>query len=148
MLLTQGELPLDIAVHTQCIRDADSPHQRTLKWGPVLQTYLWHTQLNLNRLFAREIGGPSEKPTELRYQWQVRHHTWPGLHLGWHGFGELGAWNDTLPSSRQSHRAGPALFSTWRLQDRQAIKLHAGWLVGKTYGRNGDMVTLSSTLEF
>jgi hypothetical protein len=148
VLLTQGELPVDIAIHAQWIREADPPHQRTLEWGPVLQTDVGRTQLNLNFIFARDLGGPSDNPTRLKLQWQVRHRTWPGFHLGLQGFSELGTWNDTLPAERQSHRAGPAAFWTWRLQDRQAIKLQAAWLVGKTYGRNGDMATLRSTFEF
>jgi hypothetical protein len=40
------------------------------------------------------------------------------------------------------------VFGTWRLHDRQAIKLQAAWLVGRTYGRNGDMFSVRSTFEF
>ena len=88
VLLTQGELPLDIALHTQWIRDADPPHQRALEWGPLLQTNVGRTQLNLNLILARELGGPSTRPTQLKIQWQVRHHTWPSVHLGLQGFAD------------------------------------------------------------
>jgi hypothetical protein len=148
LLLTQGELPLDIALHTQWIREVDAPNPRTLEWGPVLQTDIGRTQLNLNFVFARALDGPRQSTTDLKYQWQIRHRAWTGAHLGLQGFGELGTWNDTSPRSRQSHRAGPAVFGTWRLHDRQAIKLQAAWLVGRTYGRNGDMFSVRSTFEF
>lgn len=45
----------------------------------------------------------------------------------------LGAWNDWEPHSRQSHRAGPAVFGTWRAADGAIYKLQAAWLVGRTY---------------
>ncbi len=53
-----------------------------------------------------------------------------------------------LPHHRQSHRAGPALFSTIRFGQREAIKLQAAYLGGRTYGRIGNMFTMRAFYEF
>ncbi len=148
VLLTQGEWPLDVALHLQWVSDRFDTHHQTLEFGPLLQTDIGRTQFNANLIFERDRGLDVPRPTQLKYQWQWRWRWMPPLHIGMQGFGELGPWNDWTPSAQQSHRAGPAAFGTWRLDEQRALKLQAAWLVGKTYGRQGHMFTLRATAEF
>lgn len=147
-LLTQGEWPIDVALHLQYIRDESPEGGHAVEWGPVLQTDVGRTQLNANLFFERGYGPAMASPTQMKYQWQVRHRWMPGLHLGAQGFGELGPWTQWSPASEQSHRAGPALFSTWHVAEGQVIKLQAAYLLGKTYGRDGHMFTLRTAWDF
>jgi hypothetical protein len=103
--------------------------------------------LNFNLFFERPLG-PATQPTLMQYQWQLRHHWEPGLHVGAQGFGELGTWNHWAASGQQSHRAGPALFGTWHLSEEQTLKLQAAWLMGSTGARQGHMFTLRAHAEY
>ena len=148
VLLTQGEWPLDVALHAQFIRErTDAPATR-LEWGPVLQTDIGRTQLNFNVFLDRTLSGSDASPVQMKYQWQVRHRWTPGLHFGAQGFGELGRWDAWSPHELQSHRAGPALFSTVQFTGQTALHLQAAWLTGSTYGHAGRMLTLKSSLQF
>lgn len=147
-LLTQGELPLDIALHLQLIRDQSGEGKHAVEFGPLLQTDIGRTQLNGNLIFERHTGAAADKPTMLKYQWQVRHRWTPQVHLGAQGFGEVGPWTRWLPAARQSHRLGPATFLTFRDGDKQVIKFQAAYLWGKTYGKAGRMFTLRTHIEF
>lgn len=146
VLLTQGEWPLDVAIHTQWIRAPDAG-TTAFEFGPVLQTDVDRTQLNANLFFERVIAGP-RRPTQLKYQWQVRHRWRPGLHLGAQGFGELGPWDEWAAGDLQSHRAGPAVFGTAPLGDGRRIQMQAAWLVGKTYAQRGHMFSARAAIEF
>jgi hypothetical protein len=148
VLLTQGELPLDIALHAQFIKERDAPHQLNVEWGPVLQTDVGRTQLNFNAFVEQGIRAEQPTPARLKYQWQVRHRLTPALHVGLQGFGELGDWNHWSPSQYQSHRAGPAAFGKIVLGDGQFIKLQAAWLVGKVYTQRGHMFTMKAQYDF
>jgi hypothetical protein len=148
VLLTQGEWPLDVALHAQIIRERADASATTLEWGPVLQTDVGRTQVNFNVFFDRSVSGPDPSPVQMKYQWQVRHRWGPTLHFGAQGFGELGHWDEWSPRQSQSHRAGPAVFSSVRVNGQEAMKFQAAWLMGSTYGRAGRMITLKSTLQF
>lgn len=148
VLLTQGEWPLDVALHTQLVR---SPGDGTtaIEAGPALQTDIGRTQVNLNLFFERIRGSAAPPPTRLKYQWQIRYRWQRGLHVGAQGFGELGgSWDEWAPAARQSHRAGPAVFSELPLGHGQTLKLQAAWLVGKTYTRRGHMFTGRVVVEY
>jgi hypothetical protein len=147
VLLTQGEWPVDIALHLQGIRDPNSNFS-AVEFGPVLQTDLGRTQLNANVFLERGWFAGSWLPTEMKYQWQVRHRWQRGLHVGAQGFGELGPWNDWVPSSRQSHRAGPAVFAEWPGAGAQPLQIQGAWLWGRTYGQSGHMATIRMALRF
>lgn len=140
-LLTQGEWPLDLALHT-ALRRGFRGHGDALEWGPVGVTDLGRTQLTGNLFFERGLGRGDDRPTQLKYQWQLRHRWQPGLHLGAQGFGELGRWDDWAAAGRQSHRLGPALFVTPGPQGARPLQLQLAWLRGKTYGRPGHMLSL------
>ncbi len=147
-LLTQGELPFDLAMHAQFIADRIQTGRRSVEFGPVLQTDVGRTQLNGNVFFERGLGTASSLPTQMKYQWEVRHRWQPGLHFGLQGFGEVGPWDDWWPRAKQSHRAGPALFGSLRLNDKESLHLQAAWLVGETYAVRGHMFTLRAHYDF
>jgi hypothetical protein len=148
VLLTQGELPFDLALHTHLIRYQSDEPGGSFEFGPVLQTDIGRTQLNANLFFEREFGTSAVEPTQLKYQWQARYRWKPALHVGLQGFGELGEWNHWAPRDQQSHRAGPVVFGTLPLGDRQALKAQAAYLVGSTYGSHGHMFSLRVHWEF
>lgn len=147
-LLTQGQYPIDLALHTQVIWPNSDKGGYSLEFGPALQTDFGRTQVNLNVFFERGFGGQAEYGTQMKYQWQLRNRLWPWLHVGAQGFGELGQWDDWAPSSAQSHRAGPALFGSVRLGGGGTLGWHAGYLWGKTYGSRGDMFTAQLKYEW
>ena len=128
-LLTQGQYPFDLAIHAQLIRNVG--YGNALELGPVLQTEIGTTQLNVNLVFEHSwVAGDA---TELKYQWQALQRLRPGVRLGLQGFGELGPWNHW--SDTPSHRAGPVLRAAlWG-----KAELQVAYLWGKTYGSRGDM---------
>ena len=148
VLLTQGELPVDIALHLLLTSDRIDTDYRAVEFGPVFQTDIDRTQLTANFFFEHNYGSDIPSPTFLKYQWQVRHRWLPQMHVGLQGFGEVGPWDDWLPRSQQSHRAGPALFTTLHLAEREAIKLQGAYLVGKIYGRSMHEFTMRAVYEF
>lgn len=147
LLLTQGEWPFDLALHTLLVRPQDGQTGRTLEFGPVLQTDVGRTQVNLNAVFERRIGAAAPMPTQLKYQWQLRHRWQPGLHLGAQGFGELGRWDDWAPARDQAHRAGPALFGELP-SAAPGLAWQAAYLIGSTYRKQGKMFTMRVKFDF
>ena len=147
VLLTQGELPIDVAVHTNLIVNHLGPGG-AIEWGPVLQTDVGRTQLNGNVFFESGWDGFAPAAAQMKYQWQVRHRWRPALHVGLQGFGELGQWDHWAPRDRQSHRAGPALFSTLPLGEREALLVQASYLFGSVYGKDGRMFSFRAQLAF
>lgn len=137
ILLTQGEKPYDLALHSQLIRNVGSGN--ALELGPVWQTELGRWQLNANAFWEYDS---SRRDTRLKLQWRGLHRIANGWRLGAEGFSEVGRWNHWLPQARQSHRAGPAVLATLRDQGDDTVTLNAAYLFGKTYGRRGDMFTM------
>jgi len=146
VLLTQGQYPFDLALHTLWVAPQATPG-RTLEFGPVLQTDIERTQVNFNVFFERSYGAPVARPTQLKYQWQVRYRWRPLLHFGAEGFGELGPWDDWAPHDMQSHRAGPALFGSIGAGPG-TIGWQAAYLVGKTYAQRGQMLSFRLKYDF
>jgi hypothetical protein len=147
-LLTQGEWPIDLALHTNLIVDAERSAGRTLEWGPVLQGDIGRTRWNANLLFERRFSTDAPRPTALKYQWRLHHRWLPGWQAGLLGFGELGDWNDWVPRARQSHRAGPSLSAELPLASGRTLQFDAGVLFGSTYAQHGRMVTLRVAASF
>ena len=148
VLLTQGEWPVDLALHTQWVQDQDSPRQQTLEWGPALQTDIGRWRLNGNVFFEQGLDPDRSSPTQLQYQWRTRYRLGPVLGVGLDGFGELGTWNHWAPKAQQNHRAGPALAGQWPLENRRSLLVQGAWLWGKTYGRQGHLFSLKATLDY
>lgn len=136
VMLTQGQYPFDLALHTNIARHDDRSRGDEIEFGPVFQTEVGRTQFNLNLFFERDVRVTRPTQTDMKYQWQVRYRWKPKLEFGMQGFGELGEWDDWLPRERQSHRAGPALFGTWDLAGGHAWKYEAAFLTGKNAGRH------------
>ncbi len=147
ILLTQGEYPFDLALHTLASVPTHAGGGWTLEFGPALQTDIDRTQLNANLFFERGFGSFSSQGTQLKYQWQVRHRWQPRLHIGAQGFGELGQWDRWLPQARQSHRLGPALFGTVHGPSGD-LDWQLAYLAGKTYGQRGNMLSARVAYSF
>lgn len=130
VLLTQGEYPFDLAIHTDVGQYRNSQRDGySLELGPALQTEWWRTQFNANLFLQRDYRSQQNGPTQLVYQWQVRQHWRPWFNFGLQGFGELGRWDHWATRDQQSHRAGPALFGTLRM-GHQFVKYEAAYLFG------------------
>jgi len=141
VLLTQGEFPFDVAMHASLIRYPTAEEGTTLEYGPVLQTDVGRTQLNFNLFFDHTWGGLASSRTQMKYQWQAKYRFRPALQFGLQGFGELGDWLDGASREQQSHRVGPAVFGRWALGSGHTVQYQAAWLLGSTYGQNGNMFT-------
>jgi len=147
-LLTQGESPIDLAIHAMLVRDADRGTWE-IEYGPVLQTDVGRTQLNANVFFDRGLSSAnSDRPARMKYQWQVKYRWMRLLNVGAQGFGELGPWNDWWPRAQQSHRAGPAAFGTWDVPGGHAVLYQAAWLWGSVYGSRASMFSMRVQYTF
>jgi hypothetical protein len=147
-MLTQGQYPVDVAFHTNVERAADGSGEVGAEFGPVLQTEFGRTQLNLNVFLSRDYRTESAEPMQIAYQWQVKYRWIAKLQFGAQGFGEMGEWNHWLPRAQQSHRAGPALFGSWRLRDGHEWKYEAAYLVGKNSARHANSVAMRIQYAF
>lgn len=145
-LLTQGQYPVDVAIHAALIKGADDGY--AAEYGPVLQTDIGRTQLNANLFFEHSYGGYASGHTVMKYQWQVKHRWRPMLQFGLQGFGELGDWNHWAPRDQQSHRVGPAVFGSLPLGGGQTLLYQAALLKGATYGENGTMFSMRVQYAF
>lgn len=146
VLLTQGEYPFDLAIHTN-LEQYRGRDGYGLEWGPALQTEWWRTQFNLNLFFQRDYRVAQGGPTQLVYQWQVRQHWRPVLNFGVQGFGELGKWDNWNHREDQSHRLGPALFGTAYF-GRQFLKYEAAYLFGTNNAHSARSVTMRLQFGF
>lgn len=145
-MLTQGEWPFDLAVHTNVARATDGSGAVGIDYGPVLQTEAGRTQFNLNLFLQRALRTGTPQSTELAYQWQVKYRWTEKLQWGVQGFGEVGKWNDWLPRAQQSHRAGPALSGTWALGGMREVRYEAALLVGTNTAIHGK--TFSTRIQY
>ena len=147
VMLTQGQYPFDLALHSSVSR-AESDHSVGLELGPEIQTEIGPLQLNLNLFLQRDLRVTPSESTELAYQWQLRYHGRAALQFGAQGFGEVGKWNDWLPRSQQSHRAGPAVFGSLPMGGRQVLRYEAAYLIGTNSAQNAKSVTLRVQYAF
>ena len=141
-MLTQGELPVDIAFHTNVERATDGSGEIGVEYGPVLQTEFGRTQLNFNVFLQRHLRVAPAEPTTIAYQWQAKYRWIEKLQFGVQGFGEMGQWNDWLPREKQSHRAGPVVAGNWHLAGGHEWKYEAAYLIGKNSARNAKSVAM------
>lgn len=142
-LLTQGQYDIDVALHTNLIKYYEPGTSfNALEIGPVFQTEVGRVQLNANLIFEKIFNDVSPASPQLKYQWQVKYRWKPAFHFGLQGFGELGDWDQWLPGSQQSHRAGPMISGTFPLGATQAFKYEAAYLFGSTYGSPGNMFSM------
>src|SRR5262249_43763390 len=82
-LLTQGQFPVDVALHTNIERPRERSEGYGLEIGPAMQTEIWRTQFNLNVFFSRDFANGEKNEWEAAYQWQIKQRwkSWlsPGL---------------------------------------------------------------------
>ncbi len=151
-LLTQGQYPFDLAIHTNVEQYQGSRSGYGLEVGPVLQTEIGRTQFNANVFLQRDYGTGQSAPVQMVYQWQVKHRWKPLLEFGVQGFGELGQWDHWDSADRQSHRIGPMLAGTWYLGknsgNTQQVKYETAYLVGKNGGRSAKSFTMRLQYAF
>lgn len=141
-MLTQGQYDVDVALHTNVTRNDDTARGVGFEIGPVMQTEIGRTQLNLNLLLQRDYRVATHEDVELAYQWQIRQRWMRGFQFGLQGFGEVGKWNDWLARDKQSHRLGPAVFGTLDVGPKQEVRYDAAYLIGKNSARNARSLTL------
>ena len=140
-LLTQGQYPIDVALHTNLARGHDNDEGYTLEIGPAMQTDFKRLQVNGNIFLERTYRSVDGGATQMKYQWQTKYRWKPMLELGLQGFGELGDWDHWASRDQQSHRVGPALFGSVHVGKEFSIKYQAAYLIGSIYGRHGYMFT-------
>jgi len=135
-MLTQGQYPFDLALHTTIEKARDSSDGYALEWGPALQTEIGRTQFNANLFLQRDyrVQDNAEHAAELTYQLQVKHNWKPWLQPGLQAFGEVGKWDNWLPYRQQSHRAGPMVYGHTDI-GRQELKYEFAYLVGRNSAR-------------
>jgi hypothetical protein len=144
-----GKYPVDFGLLLEIERPRERSEGYELRWGALLQSDLTQSvQLNLNLFLERHVRTTAPVPTELGYQWQLKHRWTPGLEYGLQGTGDVGDWRQWEPSREQPHQAGPAVFTKWRLGDHQVVKANAAWLVGLTHGAPRNTLRLQAELEF
>ncbi len=142
VMLTQGQYPVDVALHTTLERPRDASEGYGVEFGPVMQTELGRTQFNLNLFFSRDYRSATANAMQLAYQWQVKYRWKPALEFGVQGFGEVGEWDHWSARDQQSHRIGPALFGHIDGAGKQQWKYEAAYLIGTNSARNAKTVTL------
>jgi hypothetical protein len=130
-LTETGKYPVDIGFLLEIERPADHSEGWEVKWGPLFQTEFGKVQLNANLLFERKYRGEQQSDTEFQYQWQAKYRWLPQFEFGVQGFGEMGKWDDWMPTGERIHTVGPAVFGKIPVgSGRQAIKYNAAWLLG------------------
>ena len=147
-MLTQGQYPVDVALHTMVTHYQNANTGTGFEFGPVLQADIDYLQLNGNLFFERDYEAAQANSMQMKYQWQAKYRWKPAFAFGLQGFGELGDWRDWSPLAEQSHRIGPALFTTVRRVGGQEFKLEAAYLFGKIFDKEAKTFTLRAHYEF
>jgi hypothetical protein len=144
VLLTQGQYPFDLAIHTLVQRYQQRNRGMGVEIGPTLQTELGRTQFNFNVFLTRDYRGQTSATTQLAYQWQIKYRWKSALQFGAQGFGEPGQWDNWASAAQQSHRVGPALSGSFYFGDNrsQELRYETAYLIGKNNARDAKSVTL------
>lgn len=147
-LLTQGQYPFDLAVHTYLRRFSTASLGYAFEFGPALQTEFGRTQINANVFFERSYRTEQANSMQMKYQWQVKRHWIPAFSFGLQGFGELGDWNDWAPRRQQSHRIGPVVSGSLQPDGSHPVKYEAAWFTGKIVGEHVQAFVARISYEF
>ena len=145
-LLPQGEYWLDLGFLAEYSRHKRSGEHDAVEFGPLLQKEFGHFLGTVNLLFEKELGSDSEAGTEVGYALQLRYRWYPQLEPGMEIFGDMGEVSHLKPAAEQTHRAGPVLFGSFRLDGGGKIKYEAGYLIGLT--RSTPSGTFKFLLEY
>lgn len=147
-LLTRGQYPVDLALHTKLNRNNDTSRGIDVEFGPALQTEIGRFQVNANVFLYRTYRITPSDTIEMEYQWQGKYRWRPEFEFGVLGLGELGDWNHWSSVAQQSHRIGPILSGKYRLNDTQAIEYEASYVMGKLYARHVNVLSLRLQYAF
>jgi hypothetical protein len=145
-MLTQGEYPVDVGVHTELINNTSGGF--SVEAGPMLQTNIGKTQFNVNLFLDRDYRIDRAAPTQMVYQWQIRQHWKPLLNYGVVGFGELGHWDNWDAVNQQGYRVGPALFGSWHFTHTRELKYEAAYVIGQISQRSAKSFTMRLQYAF
>ena len=129
-LTETGKYPVDVGFLLEIERPRDHSEGWEVTSGPLFQTDFGKIQLNANTLFRRNYRIDGLSQTQFLYQWQAKYRWRQQFEFGFQGFGEMGRWDQWVPESERTHRAGPAVFGKLPLGGRRAIKYNAAWLLG------------------
>jgi hypothetical protein len=129
-LTETGKYPVDVGFLVEVERPQNHAEGWEVKWGPLFQTEFGKFQINGNILFERSYRSEEPSQTSFLYQWQAKYRWLPQFEFGLQGFGEMGKWNDWAPTDERIQKAGPAIFGKLALDNHQAIKYNAAWLLG------------------
>lgn len=151
-LTDTGEYPVDVGL----ITELEAPLSADVPWeakiGALLQTEFGRLQLNGNLLFKREFGkaDPSGAPytAQFGYQLQAKYRWKPVLEFGVQCLGDMGEWNNWDEKEKQNRRIGPAVFGKFALDNRQALKYNAAWLIGASNAAPNHTFRLQVEHEF
>lgn len=145
-LTEHGEHWLDAGIF------AEFEHNRlentnTLVLGPMFQTEIYRSQMNLNVYFERRLsasradgeGGASEAREEIKYQAQWKYNLRAGFQPGVQAFGSLG---DPAHLHSDQLSVGPAFFGRLNLGNAKSLRYDVAVLGGLTRG------TPDTTLRF
>lgn len=130
-LTETGKYPIEVGFLVEIERPQDRSEGYELKWGPLFQTDIGKTQWNANFLIERNYNADTPSYATAYYQLQGKYRYAREFEFGFQGFGDLGRWDDWYPARNQGHRFGPAVFGKLSLDNKQAIKYNAAYLMGK-----------------
>ncbi|MES2038581.1 MAG: hypothetical protein V4495_12180 [Pseudomonadota bacterium] len=152
LLLTHGQYPVDLALHTSLNKNTDSSRGVDFEFGPAMQTEFGRVQVNTNVFLERTYSVTPASRMQMKYQWQGKYRLRPELEFGLQGFRELGDWDNWSARARQSHRAGPMISGNFRLGNatdkQQAIKYEASYVLGKLNTRRADVLSMRLQYAF
>ncbi|MFZ6657492.1 hypothetical protein [Undibacterium sp. TJN19] len=151
-LLTHGQYPVDVALHTNLNRNTDTSRGVDFEFGPAMQTEFGRVQVNANVFLERTYRTTPATSPQMKYQWQAKYRYHSGVELGLQGFGELGDWDNWSSKALQSHRAGPVLSGSFKLGDAasisQVIKYEASYVMGKLNARHASVFSMRMQYAF
>ncbi len=147
-LTEPGQYPVDVGIILEIEHPTDRTEGWEVRWGPLFQTEFGKWQLNANALFQRNYRAVVSSGTVLQYQWQAKYRWEKELEFGFQGFGEVGQWDNWLPSDQRDHKLGPAIFGMIPVGERQAIKYNAAWLLGASQAAYDHTLRLQLEYEF
>lgn len=144
-----GKYPVDVGLVIEIERPQDRSEGWELRFGPLFQVELTPMVVaNLNLLLGRHYGADNPSSMDMDYQWQLRYRWRPEVEIGVQGLGSLGPWRDWLPSEKQEHKAGPALFGKVQLNGHHAIGYNAAWLFGTNSNTPRNTLRLQVEYEY
>lgn len=151
-LLTHGQYPVDLALHTSLNKNTDTSRGVDFEFGPAMQTDFDRLQVNANVFFERSYRSSQVSSMQMKYQWQGKYRWRPALEFGLLGFGELGSWSNWSSRAQQAHRLGPVISGSFRpgggSNDKTVIRYDVSCVSGKLNNRHASVVSMRLQYAF